>query len=599
MQYHTLRHNRRNATVPAIFVLDSEATITYPDKDTQIQTLRVGVCLRIIPATKDRSEHREYFVFREASALWKWITEKVRRKETNLLIAHNASYDVRLCNISLLVSQFGWESVLRCIDDPPFILKFRKPEENGRYTYLTLLSTTNFVKAPLEDIGKSIGIPKLSVDFETTSDDELITYCKRDVDILATWFLKYINWLKTNDLGKLCYSAPSQAMHAYRHRFMPRTLHLHNDEEIKAFERKAYYGGRCECFFIGQTKETPLYQLDVNSMYPYVMNTYGYPTKLLKVREEIDVSELEKLLAHYCLVAQVRVTTDEPCYPYRTRETLLFPCGSFDTYLSTPELAYGCARGYIDRVYRVAIYSRAKVFEQYVDWFYTYRLKMKEEGRKLEDGFAKLMMNSLYGKFGQHDDAWTVKDMCSPHVFLQDEYFYYDEDRWIKIRALFGVIEERTGFREPQNNAPAIAAHVTAYARMYLWHLITQAGIDNVYYCDTDSLIVNEAGYLQLQQYLGEIELGKLKLEKVHNNLVILGPKSYYSNVVVRRKGIRKDAEKLNETTFRQWHWHGFLWGVRNGVLDKVILTRVVKQCSREYRKGTVQPDGRVLPFRL
>ncbi|GAF92934.1 unnamed protein product, partial [marine sediment metagenome] len=53
-----------------------------------------------------------------------------------------------------------------------------------------------------------------------------------------------------------------------------------------------------------------------------------------------------------------------------------------------------------------------------------------------------------------------------------------------QIRYLLGEIFELVGYGECFNSFPAIAAEVSAYARMYLYKLMKQAKFENVFYCD-------------------------------------------------------------------------------------------------------------------
>ena len=50
----------------------------------------------------------------------------------------------------------------------------------------------------------------------------------------------------------------------------------------------------------------------------------------------------------------------------------------------------------------------------------------------------------------------------------------------------------------------AIASLVTAYARMYLVDLILKVGRENLYYVDTDSLIINKESLIKLERKLFE-----------------------------------------------------------------------------------------------
>jgi len=53
----------------------------------------------------------------------------------------------------------------------------------------------------------------------------------------------------------------------------------------------------------------------------------------------MSVRKLETLLADRAAIALVTICTDVPAFPLRRESKVLFPIGTFDTVLSSPELA--------------------------------------------------------------------------------------------------------------------------------------------------------------------------------------------------------------------------------------------------------------------
>ncbi|GAI51205.1 unnamed protein product, partial [marine sediment metagenome] len=95
------------------------------------------------------------------------------------------------------------------------------------------------------------------------------------------------------------------------------------------------------------------------------------------------------------------------------------------------------------------------------------------------------------------------------------------------IRYLLGEIFVLEGYVESFNSFPAISSEVAAYARLYLWELMKQAGEGNYFYCDTDSLFVNESGLYNLGDKLNNTELGGLKIIEKMDWVDIRGLKDY------------------------------------------------------------------------
>ena len=125
------------------------------------------------------------------------------------------------------------------------------------------------------------------------------------------------------------------------------------------------------------------------------------------------------------------------------------------------------------------------------------------------------------------------------------------------------------------------------------------AGLDNVFYTDTDSLMVNRAGYEALDAYINSQLLGALKVEWTSEDVVIHGLKDYEVDGKLKAKGVRRDAEHTAPGVFTQEQFRGIEGMIRDGDLDRILIRRVSKRLTRRYQKGVVSDSGRVFPLRL
>ena len=222
----------------------------------------------------------------------------------------------------------------------------------------------------------------------------------------------------------------------------------------------------------------------------------------------------------------------------------------------------------------------------------------REENGALKQ-IAKLFLNSLYGKFGQRTRLFDKIGECE----REDGYevvFDMETGERITYRFLNGEIwVESKDYIEGENSFVAIASAVSAYARCYLWSLIEKAGLENVFYCDTDSLIVNEEGYERLRDYLDDYKLGYLKCEGVAEEVVIRNAKDYTFGEEVKRKGVKKDAVEIAPNIFKQEQFERLRSAWRKGRVNEVIVKEQIKELKQEYKKGIVTESGRVKPFVL
>ncbi|GAH29223.1 unnamed protein product, partial [marine sediment metagenome] len=303
---------------------------------------------------------------------------------------------------------------------------------------------------------------------------------------------------------------------------------------------------------------------------------------------KIDVyNSLEVVIETFYLPPAWLYWYPHPVYAVR-RGRCMFPVGRFWTTLCTPELKYAFAHNHIKQVDTCVIYEQENIFRSYVDKFYSLRLDFKSAGVAEYEELCKTMLNSFYGKFGQKGENWRKIGDCPNERDREELVFNMGGRRVTKLRYLLGEIFIMTGHGESFDSFPAIAAHVTAYARIYLWSLMQQAGYGNYFYCDTDSLIVNEDGLCKLDELITPNKLGGLKKENIAQSVSIRGLKDYTfgsKNVI---KGIRKNAIEVSKGVFQQEQWPSFRGLLRSGEPDTYTVGTTTKHLNREYTKGEV-----------
>jgi len=340
------------------------------------------------------------------------------------------------------------------------------------------------------------------------------------------------------------------------------------------------------------------YTLDVNSLYPYVMLKHFYPVKYVQLLHNVKVALLSKIIESKAIIAKVLVQTDEPIYAVK-RERTIFPIGRFWAILTTPELKYALAHNHIKEIKDVIVYEQADIFSSYVERFYQLRNKFKAAGNNEYADFCKKLLNSLYGKFGQKAEVWKKVGECPNELDRVEDCFKSGCNGRHSIRYLLGEIFELDGYAECFDSFPAIPAHVSAYGRMYLYKLMQQAGQGNYFYCDTDSLIINESGLHNLKNKIDSLVLGCLKIVSKSRMITIRGLKDYTVEQKTVIKGIRKNAIEIREGVYSQEVWPSFKGLFRSGDVNTYCINTQEKILSRKYTKGTVNKKGIVSPFLL
>ncbi|GAI39892.1 unnamed protein product, partial [marine sediment metagenome] len=158
-------------------------------------------------------------------------------------------------------------------------------------------------------------------------------------------------------------------------------------------------------------------------------------------------------------------------------------------------------------------------------------------------------------------------------------------------------VAETRGMVEGYNSFAAISSEVTANARMMLWEFIEIAGRENVYYCDTDSLLVNQSGYERCAGIMHKTELGKLKLVQRSSKVTLRNVKDYTIGDKTKIKGISKLAKKVSDSEYITYQQVGVRSGMRNRNVNTMTWRRVPKKLKRIYEKGVVKHDELVYPL--
>lgn len=150
-------------------------------------------------------------------------------------------------------------------------------------------------------------------------------------------------------------------------------------------------------------------------------------------------------------------------------------------------------------------------FGDVVDEYTLMKIQGKEEGNATKESFAKLVLNSFYGKLASNPKRVERKLILNEKGMVDflstDEYYLADKKYY-----------------------SAFSSCVTAWARVNLRTTLYKVGFNNVLYFDTDSLYttlqVNE-----IKEKCGDIlhktELGKWDIEKEYTKFKAIGAKKY------------------------------------------------------------------------
>lgn len=589
---HILRRVSNISRPQNIIFFDTETAI----KETSIgifhHELKLGYASFHVTTKKETLKQRDELVFRKPNDFWKWVISKSYDKKLLYIVSHNLNYDLPVVKAFTYLPNAGYKLTSFYQKGLTGIYRFK----NGN-SKIVILDNGNFFQGSIEYFGKLLGFPKLTIDFDNADDDTLLDYCIRDTQIIYRLWLNWLSFLDENDIGDFRVTLGSTAFNTFRYRFINRKILIHDNQKAIDLERKSYHGGRVECLYHGEKYDSTFYYMDFNSMYPYLMKQRKYPAKLLGFSDKVDISILLDKIKKYAIIADVMIYTEDNAFMVKHNNRNMFPIGYIRTVLTTPELEYALENGSIIEVYSMAWYTKASIFSDYVDFFYGLRLKYRDEVNPAFEKICKLFLNSLYGKFGQTGLEQTIFGYCGIDDIGSETVLEYDTHETYTLTKLAGTIFKTVKSGESYNSFPAIASHVTAYGRIFLYSHIKMVPDEHIYYMDTDSLIVDDIGYEYLQQSIDNDKLGSLKIETSGSYINIRSPKDYTIGERTKAKGISKNAIQIDRDTYRQWQWYRIQGLIQLGDIDGYYTREITKHLKRDIKSGNVLDSGYIKPF--
>jgi len=239
--------------------------------------------------------------FTSPPELWDWIESLLHGRGRLYLFSHNQGFDLPLSGALTELPSRGWTLKGAVIECPPVIVSWRR----DNYT-ITALDTLNIWRMSLADLGAQVKLPKLRMPVFGQSPKRDDAYCRRDVRVIMRACLGWWDFLKRHDLGSFAPTLASQSLRAFRHRFMTHKVFIDANEDALALARKAYMGGRVECYRIGRV-EGPIYRLDINSQYPSVMRDGLMPTVLRSYTDRATVADIDDWTRDACEIGRAHV----------------------------------------------------------------------------------------------------------------------------------------------------------------------------------------------------------------------------------------------------------------------------------------------------
>ena len=393
--------------------------------------------------------------------------------------------------------------------------------------------------------------------------------------------------------------------------------------------------------------------VDFTSLYPTINKYGCYPTGHPEIIVNPEDQNIESYFGIAKCKVRAPKKLYHPVLPVRVKDKLMFPlcCKCAEEQLEAPMLERSCCcphsdvdqeftgtwctpelieakeKGYdIVTIYEVYHFPEDQretgLFANYVDKWY--QLKMEASGwpknvdtdqkkrRFLQEfkdregidlnyeeleksgnsglrSLAKLMLNSMWGKFGQRTNKTQVAHFTSPddfHEFLQSDRYNIQKFQTYPnnedILDVFYTHKEDDIEINGQTNI-FVAAFTTCLARLMLYHELDKAGMQVLYY-DTDSIVMlideNDPSHYvpttgdYLGDFIDELLDKKTGISYPIDEFVSAGPKNYGYHQVNNKTECKVKGFSLNTEGSQYLNYELMRDNVLNEINDPLLDPR-------------------------
>ena len=355
---------------------------------------------------------------------------------------------------------------------------------------------------------------------------ELITtYCNNDCLILFEIITKFKelvwrNW-RINIDDYPTFSSLSFAI--FRTHYLEENTIPLTSGKVFDFIKESYTGGSTDMYI---PYGTNINCYDVNSLYPYVMRENKFPIGPINEFEgDISILSLINQERDIYFIADVDITSkSDLIHPYlqihhkiNNNIRTIAPLGNWQMKIHSSEY-FNSLKDYDITIKNGYFFNKGDLFSKFVDNLYHERSKYPKGSAM--NYTCKLIMNSLYGRFGMHPitnkQEFVTLDRFKELTITNEIIDILD----LGENGFFVTYKDENLINKDYKISIGIASAVTAYARVYMSKFKNNF---KLFYSDTDSIFIDT----DLPNILVGNEIGQFKLEYKFKEAIFLGPKIY------------------------------------------------------------------------
>jgi hypothetical protein len=365
-------------------------------------------------------------------------------------------------------------------------------------------------------------------------NEELVKYCTLDVLYLSEALNKFMTYFKKTFDMDTSLTVPATALKVWKKHFLDDKSFIDLCKRNKFFDSNYYFGGHTEKFVDDKNVFRNVNYYDVNSLYPSVMVDIEFPNSKLR-RTSPTLTNLKRLLKRKELFYfEIVLNIDSEALRHfpvldEKNKVNMYPFGEHVIKGSEFALEFILEFGCWDNIKKIKTLligedeTRYRPFKKYVETFYA-----KRKSDPSNDVIFKLLLNGLYGKFGQK--------IVREEKIINDTKTEANPKRVVKSEIGYvSTYDVEVPYYQLDTFRLDVAGKITETARLkmgrYINYINKEFGKGSVIYMDTDSIITyaDLTTSSVMKNFLDDVKLGMLGDEiGYQDNMICLGQKMYH-----------------------------------------------------------------------
>lgn len=591
-QFHWLKPNHATRSPHRWTVMDSE---THAEKAWygEVQTFRLAV-VRRWHDERGKVAGMATQVCDDPESVWEFITQWCRKGATTVLWCHNLDFDLQVTRAFEILPQLGWRMVWCNLDQQVSMAKWTRDGAT-----LKMADTNAWVAKPLATVGAMLGVGKPDLPAEDESREAWERRCVADVEITTCLVMALIDYIRDNQLGNMQFSGAGMGYAMWRHKYLDHQVLVHANEGAILAERAAMHTGRAEAWRHGTYTGEPLYEWDLTNAYTIIARDCNLPRQLLKEDSDPTPGRYSRWADKWALLAKVEITTELPCVPAQEDGRIVWPVGTFTTWLWDCEIEMARKEGAAITLLHVYAYYRGPIMKRWAEHTLDVLHGDHPEIHDVVKLWYKQQARSVIGRCGVKYTCW--ENSGPDHIGMTGLSTASRDGGETTFRLLHvgGELWEETGQQEGRDSMPMIPSWIAAQCRVRLWRAMSVATLEDVYYVDTDSLIVNEDGHTRMLGFAHlHPELG-WRVKGTYRRAEIHGPRQIVLEREQRISGVPKKAQRTGPARFEGEVWQRAAAGLAGGRLGEVRVSERKWHINWTDRRRRQLADGTTEPLRL